>query len=71
MVLTLMILEFELCICEMENIMDNFLLEVTYDAVYNSYLACYADGQVIQLGAATYHDAVLEADNLDPAEYSN
>jgi hypothetical protein len=71
MVLTLMILEFELCICEMENIMDNFLLEVTYDPVYNSYLACYADGQVIQLGAVTYHDAILEADNLDPAEYSN
>jgi hypothetical protein len=49
--------------------MDNFLIEISYDPVYNSYLACYADGQVIQLAASTYTDAVLEADNIEPAEY--
>ena len=49
--------------------MDNFLVEIEYDPVGNSYLACYSNGQVIQLGATTYHDAVLEADSLDSYEY--
>jgi hypothetical protein len=51
--------------------MDNFLVEISYDPVYNSYLACYADGQVIQLAAASYHDAVLEADSIEPEQYLN
>lgn len=49
--------------------MDNFLVDIEYDPLYNSYLACYSNGVVIQLGATTYHDAVLEADSLDPNEY--
>lgn len=49
--------------------MDNFLITIEYDAVYNSYLACYANGAVVQLGSSTYQDAVLEADHIDVAEY--
>ncbi len=49
--------------------MDNFLVDIEYDPLYNSYLACYSNGQVIQLGATTYHDAVLEADTIEPYEY--
>ncbi len=52
-----------------EDNVDNFLLEIEYDPVYNSYLACYANGVVVQLGASTYQDAILEADHLDVAEY--
>jgi len=48
---------------------DNFLVDIEYDPVYNIYLACYSNGVVIQLGAATYHDAVLEADSIEPYEY--
>ena len=49
--------------------MDNFLVDIEYDTVYNSYLACYSNGTVVQLAAGTYHDAVLEADQLNIAEY--
>lgn len=48
---------------------DNFLVDIEYDPVYNSYLACYSNGVVIQLGATTYHDAVLEADSIEPYDY--
>jgi len=48
---------------------DNFLVDIEYDPVYNSYLACYSNGVVIQLGASTYHDAVLEADSIEPWDY--
>jgi len=48
---------------------DNFLVTIEYDPVYNSYLACYANGAVVQLGSSTYQDAVLEADQLEAAEY--
>lgn len=48
---------------------DNFLVDIEYDPVYNSYLACYSNGVVIQLGASTYHDAVLEADSIEPYDY--
>lgn len=47
----------------------NFLLSVEYDNVSNCYVACYSEGEVIQLSANTYHDAVLEADMLDVGNY--
>lgn len=49
--------------------MDNFLIEVEYDSVSQSYMACFFEGQNIVLSATTYHDAVLEADLLQPHEY--
>ena len=45
--------------------MDNFLIEIVYDSVTGAYMACYATGDNILLGATTYHDAVLEADMLE------
>lgn len=51
--------------------MNNFFTGIEYDPVYGSYLACYADGTVIQLGATTYQDAVLEADMIEPYEYAS
>ena len=50
--------------------MDNFLTGIEYDPVYGSYMACYADGTVIQLAATSYQDAVLEADMIEPYEYA-
>jgi hypothetical protein len=50
---------------------DNFLIEVDYDPVSGSYMACYANGQNILLGGNTYQDAVLEADLINPEEYAN
>ena len=50
--------------------MANFLIGIEYDSVYNCYQACYADGTVIQLGAGTYEDAVLEADHIESYEYN-
>ena len=49
--------------------MDNFLVDIELDPVYNTYMACYSNGIVIQLAASTYHDAVLEADSIEPYEY--
>lgn len=49
--------------------MDNFLVDIEYDPVYNNFMACYSNGIVIQLAAGTYHDAVLEADSIEPYEY--
>lgn len=49
--------------------MGNFLVSIEYDALSEAYMACYADGQNILLGATTYHDAVLEADMLDVGNY--
>ena len=46
--------------------MGNFLVSVESDPVSGSYMACFADGQVVLLGATTYQDAVLEADMLEP-----
>jgi hypothetical protein len=48
---------------------DNFLVDIEYDVVYNSFMACYSNGVVIQLGANNYHDAVLEADTIEPYDY--
>ena len=49
--------------------MANFLVGVEYDPVSGAYMACFLDGQNILLGATTYHDAVLEADMLEPEAY--
>lgn len=51
--------------------MNNFFTGIEYDEVFGCYMACYADGTVIQLSADTYHDAVLEADMIEPYEYAN
>lgn len=51
--------------------MNNFLIGIEYDPLSEAYMACYADGQNILLGAATYHDAVLEADMIEPYEYES
>jgi hypothetical protein len=47
----------------------NFLLGVEYDVVSQCYVACFSEGEVIQLGANNYQDAVLEADMLDVQNY--
>ena len=49
--------------------MDNFLIDIEYDAIGNRYVANYLQGQSIRLGAANYADAVCEADTLEVAEY--
>lgn len=51
--------------------MNNFLISIEYDSLSEAYVACYADGQNILLGATTYHDAVLEADMIEPYEYES
>jgi len=43
----------------------NFLIDIDYDPVSGAYMACFADGQNILLGATSYEDAVLEADMID------
>lgn len=50
--------------------MENFLIGVEYDEVSGSYMACYYQGQCIVLRATNYHDAVLEADMLEPENYA-
>lgn len=49
--------------------MNNFFIGIEFDTVSGSYMACYADGTTIVLGATEYHDAVLEADMIEPHEY--
>lgn len=49
--------------------MDDFLVDIQYDAVSNCYVANYFSGKTIQLGATNYQDAVLEADLIDIGEY--
>lgn len=49
--------------------MSNFLIGIEFDSVSSSYTACFLNGQNILLGATTYHDAVLEADMLEPEDY--
>lgn len=46
--------------------MGNFVISVEYDG--NSYVANYFNGTSIELDAADYTDAVLEADSLLSAE---
>jgi len=50
--------------------MSNFLIEVEYNPITGSYMACYASGQNILLSGNTYQDAVLEADLINPEEYA-
>ena len=49
--------------------MQNFLIEIVYEELTGSYMACYSDGQNILLGASTYQDTVLETDMISPEEY--
>ena len=49
--------------------MDDFLIDVQYDANSNYYVANYFSGKTIQLGATNYQDAVLEADSIQIGEY--
>ena len=49
---------------------DNFLIDIEYHPVTGSFVAQYASGQNILLGANTYQDAVLEADLINPEEYA-
>lgn len=48
---------------------DNFLVDIRQDRLYNTYIACYSNGVEIELAATNYHDAVLEADSIEPYEY--
>jgi hypothetical protein len=49
--------------------MDNFIIDIKFDEVYNSYLAHFANGETIVLDATNYQDAVCEADMLDMIEF--
>lgn len=49
--------------------MGNFLISVDFDPSTEGYMASFFNGQTIQLQANTYHDAVLEADMIEPEEY--
>lgn len=49
--------------------MTNFLIGVEYDTVSGAYMASFFEGQTILLNATGYHDAVLEADMLEPEDY--
>ena len=49
--------------------MANFLVRVEYYTVSGAYMACFLEGQNIPLNANSYHDAVLEADMLEPEAY--
>lgn len=51
----------------MEN--GNFLIDIKCHPITGTFVAQYANGQNILLGANTYQDAVLEADLIDPVEY--
>jgi hypothetical protein len=49
----------------------NFLIGIEYDSVSECYMACYSEGAVIQLGANSYGDAVLEADMMNVDIYES
>jgi len=49
--------------------MDTFLIDIQHDTVNGAYTACFSNGANVVLHATTYHDAVLEADMLVPADY--
>ncbi len=50
--------------------MSDFLIEIEYNPVSNNYSAIYSNGKVIELGASTYQDAVLEANLINIEEYA-
>jgi len=49
--------------------MGNFLVQVEYDPGTNNYYAQFADGDTVNLNATNYHDAVIEADQINPTNY--
>lgn len=49
--------------------MENFLISVEYDPGTDNYYALFLDGDTVNLAATNYHDAVLEADLINPANY--
>ena len=49
--------------------MSNFLISVEYDPGSGNYYAWFSDGNTVDLNASNYHDAVLEADQINPANY--
>jgi hypothetical protein len=51
-------------------IMNDFLIEIVYDATHSAYVACYSSGYNITLDATTYQDAVCEADMIEQWEYA-
>ncbi len=53
-----------------KKIVSDFLIEIEYNPVSNNYSAIYSNGKVIELGASTYQDAVLEANLINIEEYA-
>ncbi len=49
--------------------MSNFLISVEYDPGTGTYYAWFSDGDTVNLNADNYHDAVLEADHINPCNY--
>ena len=49
--------------------MANFLISVDFEPATERYMASFFNGQTIQMQANTYHDAVLEADMIEPEDY--
>jgi hypothetical protein len=49
--------------------MGNFLVQIEYDPGTNNYYAQFADGDTVNLNASNYQDAVIEADQINPANY--
>jgi hypothetical protein len=49
--------------------MDNFMIGIEFDSGTGCYTACFADGQSVPLNATNYHDAILEADQLNMCNY--
>jgi hypothetical protein len=49
--------------------MSNFLISVDRNPITGEYIASFFEGQNILLKASNYHDAVLEADMLEPHQY--
>jgi len=53
-----------------KKIVSDFLIEIEYNPVSNNYSAIYSNGKVIELGASTYQDAVLEANLINIEEHA-
>jgi hypothetical protein len=49
--------------------MENFIIDIKFDELYNAYVAEFADGEVVVLDATNYQDAVMEADMIDLMEF--
>jgi hypothetical protein len=44
---------------------ENFLIDIEFDDAFSTYKANFARGEVIELSACNYPDAVCEAHMLD------